>query len=99
LAAAAPLGVGAPEHTGEAAHEPLPDRDRVQADTRVDLLGMTFTQILGVLVHSLARRRVVAAYADELQAIALQRCLQVRAAEMANVLRQLRTEDRPMFSG
>jgi hypothetical protein len=41
----------------------------------------------------------VAAYADELQAIALQRCLQVRAAEMANILRQLRTEDRPMFSG
>ncbi len=78
---------------------PLRDRDRVPAETRAELLGMTFTQILGVLLHSWARRRVVGAHSDELEVSSLCRRLQVRAAEMASVLRELRAADRSVFSG
>jgi hypothetical protein len=80
-------------------HEPLGDWDRVLAETRAALMGMTFTQILGALVHACARRGVVGAHADELEVIALQRRLQVRAAEMARVLRELRTNARSTFDG
>jgi hypothetical protein len=99
LTAAAPLGLehqSMPRPDGE---EPLRDRDRVPAETRADLVGMTFTQILRLLVHDLARRRVVGTHADELEVFALQRRLQVRAAEMASVLRELRANARSTFSG
>lgn len=99
LAAAAPLGLEHQSMPGPDGHEPLRDRDRVPAETRAELLGMTFTQILRVLLHSWARRRVVGAHADELEVFSLRRRLQVRAAEMASVLRELRTDDRSMFSG
>ena len=99
LAATTPLGLEHQSTPGPDGHEPLRDRDRVASDTRVDLVGKTFTQILGALVHGWARRRMVGAHADELEVIALQRRLQVRAAEMANVLRELRTHDRSIFSG
>jgi|Tabmets5t2r1_1033131.scaffolds.fasta_scaffold113340_2 hypothetical protein len=84
---------------GPDGHEPLEDRDRVPAETRADLVGMTFTQILGALVHNCARRRMVGIYADELEVSSLQRRLQVRTAEMASVLRELRTNARSVFSG
>jgi hypothetical protein len=71
----------------------------VPAETRAELLGMTFTEILRVLLHSWARRRVVGAHADELEVFSLRRRLQVRAAEMASVLRELRAEGRSTFSG
>jgi hypothetical protein len=99
LAAAAPLGLEHQSMPGPDGHEPLEDRDRVPADTRADLLGMTFTQILDALVHCCARRRLVGTHADELEVFSLQRRLQVRAAEMASVLRELRTNARFMFSG
>jgi hypothetical protein len=99
LAAAAPFGLEHQSTPGPDGHEPLWDRDRVASDARVDLLGTTFTQILGGLLHTLARRRVVGIYADELEVIPLKRRLQVRAAEMASVLRELRADDRSMFSG
>jgi hypothetical protein len=98
-AAAAPLGLedqGMPEPDG---HEPLRDWDRVLAETRAALMGMTFTQILGALVHACARRRVVGTHADELEVFALQRRLQVRAAEMASVLWELRANARSTFNG
>jgi hypothetical protein len=60
---------------------------------------MTFTQILCALVHSCARRRMVGTHADELEVFSLQRRLQVRIAEMASVLRELRANARPVFSG
>ena len=60
---------------------------------------MTFTQILGVLLHTWARHRQLGAHDDELEAIALRRRLQWRAAEMASVLRELRTGRSSVFSG
>lgn len=99
LTAAAPLGLEHQSMPGPDGHEPLEDRDRVPADTRADLAGMTFTQILGALVHSCARRRMVGTSADELEVFSLQRRLQVRAAEMASVLRELRTNARYIFNG
>jgi hypothetical protein len=92
LAGAAPLGLEQQSMPGPDGHEPLRDRDRVPAETRAELLGMTFTQILRLLVHSLARRRVIGIHADEGEVFSLRRRLQVRAAEMASVLRELRTD-------
>jgi hypothetical protein len=60
---------------------------------------MTFTQILGAVVHCCARRRLVGTHADELEVFSVQRRLQVRAAEMASVLRELRTNARLIFTG
>jgi hypothetical protein len=99
LATATPLGLEQQSMPGEAAHEPLPDRDRAATETRADLLGLTFTQILCALLHSCARRRMVGAHAGELEVSALQRRLQVRAAVMASVLRELRANARWRFSG
>jgi hypothetical protein len=99
LAAAPPLGLEHQSMPGPDGHEPLQDRDRVPAETRAELLGMTFTQILRLLVHSLARRRAIGMHADEIEVFSLQRRLQVRAAEMASVLRELRTDNRSTFSG
>jgi hypothetical protein len=99
LTAAAPLGLEHQSMPGPDGHEPLEDRDRVPAKVRADLAGMTFTQILCALVHSCARRRMVGIHADELEVFSLQRRLQVRIAEMASVLRELRTNTRPVFSG
>jgi hypothetical protein len=99
LAAAAPLGLEHQSMPGPDSHESLEDRDRVPADTRADLAGMTFTQILCALVHSCARRRMVGTHADELEVFSLQRRLQVRIAEMASVLRELRANARPVFRG
>lgn len=98
LAAAAPLGLEHQSMPGPDGHEPLEDRDRVPAETRAELLGMTVTQILCALVHSWARRRMVGAHAYELEVFSLRRRLQVRAAEMASVLRELRADDRRMFN-
>jgi hypothetical protein len=55
---------------------------------------MTFTQILAALEHSCARRRMVGTHPDELEVFSVQRRLQVRAAEIASVLRELRTNAR-----
>jgi hypothetical protein len=99
LTAAAPLGLEHQSMPGPTGHEPLRDRDRVPADTRADLVGMTFTEILSALVHSCARRRMVGTHADELEVFSVQRRLQVRAAEMASVLRELRTNAHFIFNG
>jgi hypothetical protein len=42
---------------------------------------------------------MVGTHADELEVFSLQRRLQVRTAEMASALRELRTNTRPVFSG
>ncbi len=60
---------------------------------------MTFTQILRAVIRAWARRRVVGAHADESEVFSLQRRLQVRAAEMASVLRELRADNRSTFHG
>ncbi len=99
LAAAPPLGLEHQSMPGPDGHEPLRDRDRVPADTRADLVGMTFTQILRAVIRAWARRRVVGAHADESEVFSLQRRLQVRAAEMASVLRELRADNRSTFHG
>jgi hypothetical protein len=99
LAAASPLGLEHQSMPGPDGHEPLRDRDRVPADTRADLVGMTFMQILGAVMRTWARRRVVGAHADESEIFSLQRRLQVRAAEMASVLRELRADNRSTFNG
>ena len=98
LASAVPLGLEHQSMPGPDGHEALEDRDRVPAETRAELSGMTFTEVLRLLVHSLARRRAIGMHADELEVFSLQRRLQVRAAEMASVLRELRTDSGSGYS-
>ena len=99
LAGAPTLGLEHQSMPGPDGHEPLPDRDRVPADTRADLVGMTFTPILSAVMRTWTRRRVVGAHADESEVFSRQRRLQVRAAEMASVLRALRAGDHTTFTG
>jgi hypothetical protein len=97
LAATEPLGL---EHQGMPrpdACEPVDDPDRERANTRAGIRGLTFTQIQGVLLHLWARYRSVGINADELGVIRMRRCRQWRAAEMASVLRELRTAGRLVF--
>lgn len=98
LAAATPLGLEHHGLPGPDSHEPVDDPDRERADTRAVISGMTFTQILGALLHTWARHHQLGAHDDELEVIALRRRLQWRAAEMASVLGELRTRGRSVFS-
>jgi hypothetical protein len=99
LAAATPLGLEHQGLPGPDPHEPVDDPDRERADTRAAIAGMTFTQILGVLLHTWARHHQLGAHDDEPEAIAVRRRLQWRAAELASVLRELRTGRSSVFRG
>lgn len=98
LAAATPLGLEHQGLPGPDPHEPVDDPNRERADTRAAISGMTFTQILAALLHTWTRHHQLGAHDDELEVIALRRRLLWRAAEMASVLRELRTGRSPVFS-
>jgi hypothetical protein len=100
MAGVEPWGI---EHQGmpeDRTHPPLDERrtSLEREGTRTALQGMTFTQILCACMHTWHRRRQLITHQGEVETLTAVARLDVRLAEMASVLRQLRASGAPVYA-